>query len=172
MVSGISFDFSYCGLHITPFSHPFVTKYETNNTNFIIIKGMTGFLSLECARAAQIFFHVLDHARATQKVFPWFFHTGILKFHDFSMILAFFSNSMIFPGLENAFFIFQVFHDFPWRWEPCAISEWSSCDTTPQWYRTFLQTTPQWYRNHSQTTPRHFFFLARQTPPPLPFQME
>ncbi len=39
-----------------------------------------------------------------------------------------------------------------------AIVEWSSCDTTPQWYRTFLQTTPQWYRNHSQTTPRHFFF--------------
>ncbi len=37
------------------------------------------------------------------------------------MILAFFSNSMIFPGLENAFFIFQVFHDFPGRWEPCII---------------------------------------------------
>ncbi len=34
------------------------------------------------------------------------------------MILAFFLNSMIFPGLENAFFIFQVFHDFPGRWEP------------------------------------------------------
>ncbi len=47
-----------------------------------------------------------------QNFFPWFFHMDILKFHDFSMILAFFSNSMIFPGLENAFFIFQVFHDF------------------------------------------------------------
>ncbi len=31
------------------------------------------------------------------------------------MILAFFSNSMIFPGMENAFFIFQDFHDFPGR---------------------------------------------------------
>ncbi len=61
----------------------------------------------------------LDNERAAQNIFPWFFHRGILKFHDFSTILAFFSNSMIFPGLENAFFIFQVFHDFPWRWEPC-----------------------------------------------------
>ncbi len=33
---------------------------------------------------------------------PWFFH-------DFGLF---------FPGLENAFFIFQVFHDFPGRWEP------------------------------------------------------
>ncbi len=31
------------------------------------------------------------------------------------MILVFFPNSMIFPGLENAFLIF---HDFPGRWEP------------------------------------------------------
>ncbi len=54
-----------------------------------------------------------------KKKIPLFFHIDILKFHDFSMILAFFPNSMIFPGLENAFFIFQVFHDFPGRWEPC-----------------------------------------------------
>ncbi len=47
----------------------------------------------------------------------------ILKFHDFSMILAFFPNSMIFPGLENAFFISQVFHDFPGRWEPSHLSK-------------------------------------------------
>ncbi len=33
-VSGISFYFSYCGLHIT-LSHTFSTKNETNNTNFI-----------------------------------------------------------------------------------------------------------------------------------------
>ncbi len=59
---------------------------------------------------------VLDGMRGAPKLF---FHIDILKFHDFSMILAFFSNSMIFPGLENAFFIFQVFHDFPGRWEPC-----------------------------------------------------
>ncbi len=26
---------------------------------------------------------------------------------------------MIFPGLENGFSIFQVFHDFPGPWEPC-----------------------------------------------------
>ncbi len=55
-----------------------------------------------------------------QNFFPWFFHKDIMKFHDFSMILAFFSNSMI-PGLENAFLIFQVFHDFPGRWEPCDM---------------------------------------------------
>ncbi len=52
-------------------------------------------------------------------IFPWFSMTLASFFHDFSMILAFLSNSMIFPGLENAFFIFQVFHDFPGRWEPC-----------------------------------------------------
>ena len=72
----------------------------------------------------KIFF---DNARAVKKRIPWFFHRGILKFHDFSMILAFFSNSMIFPGLENAFFIFQVFHDFPWCWEPWLCKhKWSN----------------------------------------------
>ncbi len=41
----------------------------------------------------------------------------ILKFHNFSMTLAFFSHSMIYSGLENPFFIFQVFHDFPGRFQ-------------------------------------------------------
>ncbi len=71
-----------------------------------------------------------------QTFFPWFFNMDILKFHDFSMILAFFPNSMIFPGLENAFLIFQVFHDFPGRWEPCLRGQtghknkqiFNSCD--------------------------------------------
>ncbi len=48
MVSGISFYFSYCGLHIIPFSHTYSTKYETNNTNFIIIIGI-------CQRSAKSF---------------------------------------------------------------------------------------------------------------------
>ncbi len=37
----------------------------------------------------------------------------------------------IFPGLENAFFIFQVFHDFPGCWEPCRLY-------------TFLQMSSTW----------------------------
>ncbi len=43
---------------------------------------------------------------------------------------------MIFPGLENAFFIFKVFHDFPGRWEPCLVprlgqgSTWMMSGTT------------------------------------------
>ncbi len=45
------------------------------------------------------------------------------------MILAFFSNSMIFPGLEDAFLFFKVFHDFPGRWEPSYNKHlwWASC---------------------------------------------
>ncbi len=38
-----------------------------------------------------------------------FFRMDILKFHDFFMILALFSNSMIFPGLQNGFFSFSRF---------------------------------------------------------------
>ena len=41
------------------------------------------------------------------------------KFHDFSMINQFFSNSMIFPCMELFLVIFQVFHDFQSLWEPC-----------------------------------------------------
>ena len=46
----------------------------------------------------------------------------ILKFHNFSMTLGFFSHSMIFPGLENPFFIFQVFHDVPGRFQAWFLS--------------------------------------------------
>ena len=41
------------------------------------------------------------------------------KFHDFSMIIQAFSNSMIFPCMELFFLVFQVFHDFQSLWEPC-----------------------------------------------------
>ncbi len=47
-------------------------------------------------------------------IFPW----CILKFRDFSMILVLFSNSMVFPGLENDFAILQNSMIFPWRWKP------------------------------------------------------
>ena len=56
-------------------------------------------------------------------IFPGF----ILKFHDFSMILAFFSNSMIFPGLENDFAVFQNSMIFPWRWKSIKIGESWQC---------------------------------------------
>ena len=42
------------------------------------------------------------------------------KFHDFSMIVQGFSNSMIFPCMEHFCEIFQVFHDFKSLWEPCS----------------------------------------------------
>ncbi len=49
----------------------------------------------------------------------------ILKFHNFSVILAFFFQIPWFFHIDlgNAFFIFQVFHDFPDRWEPCTLKE-------------------------------------------------
>ena len=43
------------------------------------------------------------------------------KFHDFSMIIQFFSNSMIFPCMELFLVIFQVFHDFQSLWEPWTL---------------------------------------------------
>ena len=46
------------------------------------------------------------------------FATDFTKFHDFSMIFQFLSNSMIFPCMEFLFVIFQVFHDFHSLWEP------------------------------------------------------
>ena len=44
------------------------------------------------------------------------------KFHDFSMIIQAFSNSMIFPCMELFFLILQVFHDFQSSWEPCIMN--------------------------------------------------
>ncbi len=93
MVSGISFYFSYCGLHITPFSHTFSTKYETNNTICIIIIGI-------CARSAKLFWIMRVH-------FPWFFHRGILKFHDFGLFVKFHD----FSRSGKCFFHFP---GFPW----------------------------------------------------------
>ena len=43
------------------------------------------------------------------------------KFHDFSMIIQVFSNSMIFPCMELFLVIFQLFHDFQSLWEPCNV---------------------------------------------------
>ena len=43
------------------------------------------------------------------------------KFHDFSMIIQVFSNSMIFPCMELFLVIFQVFLDFQSLWEPCNV---------------------------------------------------
>ena len=45
------------------------------------------------------------------------------KFHDFSMLIQVFSNSMIFPCMELFFVIFQVFHDFQSLWESCKQTE-------------------------------------------------
>ena len=39
---------------------------------------------------------------------------------------------MICPGLENGFFIFQVFHDFSGGWEPCKCSDSGSDSSCPQ----------------------------------------
>ena len=94
MVSGITFYFSYCGLHIISFSHAFFTKNELS--------------SLEYARAARFFF---DNACAAQKSFPWFFHRGFLKFHDFSMIWTFFFKFHDFSRSGKCFFHFP---GFPW----------------------------------------------------------
>ena len=47
------------------------------------------------------------------------------KFHDFSMIIQVFSNSMIFPCMALFLVIFQVFHHFQNLWEPCLL-EWFS----------------------------------------------
>ena len=49
------------------------------------------------------------------------------KFLDFSMIIQFFSNSMIFSMHGTFLVIFQVFHDFQSLWEPCQ------CIKTQPW---------------------------------------
>ncbi len=87
MVSGISFYFSYCGLHITPFCHTFSTKY---------------------AHSAK---HYWTMRVQLKKKIPWFFHRGILKFHDFSMILAYFFKFHDFSRSGKCFFHFP---GFPW----------------------------------------------------------
>ena len=46
----------------------------------------------------------------------------VTKFHDFSMTIQGFSNSMIFPCMELFLVIFQVFHDFQSLWEPWTLS--------------------------------------------------
>ena len=65
---------------------------------------------LECARSAQKI--GFTKFQITDKI-PWFFQVDFFKFHDFSRFLGLFSNSMIFPGLEKVFFIFQVSRIFP-----------------------------------------------------------
>ncbi len=68
------------------------------------------YVCLKCARSARKF--GLKKLQITKKI-PWFFQVDFSKFHDFSRFLGLFSNSMIFPGLENLFFIFQVSMIFP-----------------------------------------------------------
>ncbi len=49
------------------------------------------------------------------------------KFHDFSRFFGLFSNSMIFPGLEKVFFIFQVSMIFPEAGNPASAFPQSKC---------------------------------------------
>ncbi len=88
--------------------------------NCYIFQDLYGMKIINCVHSARKNFKSSmqeNLEKLNSMIFPW----CILKFHDFSMILAFFSNSMIFPGLENDFAIFQNSMIFPWRWKPCQM---------------------------------------------------
>ncbi len=58
---------------------------------------------------------ILDEMHGAENFFPWFFHIDVLKFHDFSMILAFFFKFHDFSRSGKCLFHFP---GFPWFSRP------------------------------------------------------
>ncbi len=93
---------------------------------------------LKCARSARKI--GFTKSQITDKT-PWFFQVDFFKFHDFSMFFGLFPNSMIFPGLEKVFFIFQVSMIFPEAGNPVS-NWWRSHELIGYWL--FVPST-HWY---------------------------
>ncbi len=91
--------------------------------NNIIYKGVY-FGYLKCAHSARKIGFI--KFKITDKI-PWFFQVDFSKFHDFSRFLGLFPNSMIFPGLEKVFFIFQVSMIFPEAGNPDPRNQSQQC---------------------------------------------
>ncbi len=75
-------------------------------------KAVYMILEICAERTKNWFYNVSNHL---------FFQIDFFKFHDFSRSLGLFLNSMIFPGLEKVFFIFQVSMIFPEAGNPAPL---------------------------------------------------
>ncbi len=116
---------------LAPFFHDWhattMTNFNPDKTNYCVLNVVSLHLLIATCNTHDKSWNshnslnnvlVLDGMRGVLKFFPMIF-PQFYRYFEIPWFWPFFANSMIFPGLENAFVIFQVFHDFPGCWEPC-----------------------------------------------------
>ena len=91
-------------------------------------------------------------------------YAALRKFHDFSMIIQFFTNSIIFRCMELFFVIFKVFHDFQSSWEPCGVYMKTAIyrkNSLVLFGLRFYVTVNSYCHNKTVSSPNHTFFAGK-----------